>query len=664
VFFLFVSPESEFIEKIVGDVLKKLHAMSSSHTMTGLFGIDVRVSKVESLLNMESPDVLIIGIWVMGGIGKTTIAEVVRDNIRSRFERIFFANLRQKSDLRRKFLKRLLGQETLNTMGSLSFRDSFVRDRLRRIKVFIVLDDVDDLMRLDEWRDLLDGRNSSFGPGSKVLITSRNKQVLTNVVDQTYKVGGLNYEEAIQLFSSKALKTCIPTIDYRHLIEKIGRHVQGNPLALKVLGSSLYGKSIEEWHSALNKLAQHPQIEKALRISYDGLDSEQKSIFLDIAHFFKGRMLILDCFYGRSVKFDISTLIDKCLISIAKDSLFGDKLEMHDLEFIEELNLSGTAIKEVPSSIQFLTRLIMLDMSGCSELESLPEITVPMKSLLYLIMSKTGIKEIPLISFKHMISLWSLKLDGTPIKVLPELPPSLSRLRTHDCASLETVTSIINIGSLWDFTNCFKLDQKPLVAAMHLKIQVSLLTLTLFLLSFLLASSHFRNATCVLQSGEEIPDGRIQMVLPGSEIPEWFGNKGIGSSLTIRLPSNCHQLKGIAFCLVFLVPLPFYKVYYNYHVKSKNGKHDEVVFASREELTLTDVLVSCDSYHMILHYELELVKHLRKHSGNEVTFKFYHLEEDDCGRKLGRDIRRPFKLKSCGVYLHFDENLLADTDLP
>jgi hypothetical protein len=39
------------------------------------------------------------------------------------------------------------------------------------------------------------------------------------------------------------------------------------------------------------------------------------------------------------------------------------------------------------------------------------------------------------------------------------------------------VTSIINIGRLqlrWDFTNCFKLDQKPLIAAMHLKIQVSL----------------------------------------------------------------------------------------------------------------------------------------------------------------------------------------------
>jgi hypothetical protein len=336
VFFLFARLESEFIKNIVGDILKKLHAMSSSHTTTGLFGIDVRVSKVEFLLDMESPDVLIVGIWGMGGIGKTTIAEAVCSKVRSRFQGIFFENFRQQSDLRRKFLKRLLGQETLNTMGSLSFRDSLVRDRLRRIKVFIVLDDVDDLMRFEEWRDLLDGRNSSFGPGSKVLITSRDKQVLSNVVDETYEVEGLNDEEAIQLFSSKALKNCIPTIDQRRLIEQIAWHVQGNPLALIVLGSSLYGKSMEEWRSAMNKLAQHPHIEDVLRISYDGLDSEQKSIFLDIAHFFTRWdqyevKRILDCLYGRSVMFDISTLIDKCLISIAKDSLFGDKLEMHDL---------------------------------------------------------------------------------------------------------------------------------------------------------------------------------------------------------------------------------------------------------------------------------------------------------------------------------------------
>ncbi|XP_011002872.1 PREDICTED: disease resistance protein RPS6-like isoform X7 [Populus euphratica] len=936
--------ESEFIEKIVGDVLNKLHAMSSSHT-TGLFGIDARIHKVESLLNMESQDVLIVGIWGMGGIGKTTIAEAVCNKVRSRFEGIFVANFRQElkarpmADLQRSFLSQLLGQEILK-MGSLSFRDSFVRDRLRRKMVFIVLDDVDDLMALEEWKELLHGRHSSFGRGSKVLITSRDRQVLSNIVDETYKVERLNYEEALQLFSSKALKNCIPTIDHRDLIKRIASHVQGNPLALIVLGSSLYGKSPEEWYSALNKLAQNPRIENALRISYNGLDQEQQSIFLDIAHFFRKfeqnqATRILDGFYGRPVIFDISMLINKGLITTSRNMLeihdllqemafnivraeskfpgkrsrlchltdivhvleenkgaeeiegisldmsrlsrqiqlksdafammdglrfikffFGhlsqdnkdkmqlpptgleylsnklrylhwdgfpskslphvfcaehlvelnlsrskveklwtgvqdvgnlrkfvlsyspylmelpdlskarnlvslhlvdcpsltevplslqylDKLEELDLNFcynlrsfpmldskvlkvlsisrcldvtkcptisqnmkslyleetsikevpqsitsklenlglhgcskitkfpeisgdVKTLYLSGTAIKEVPSSIQFLTRLRVLDMSGCSKLESFPEITVPMKSLVDLNLSKTGIKEIPS-SLKHMISLRSLGLDGTPIeelplsikdmvclrylalhgthiKALPELPPSLRSLTTHDCASLETMILKINIGRLWDglnFANCFKLDQKPLIAAMHLKIQ----------------------------SGDKIPYNRIQMVLPGSEIPEWFSDKGIGSSLSIQLPSNCHQLKGIAFCLVFLLPPPSqdmpYEVddvndnlYLDYHVKSKNSEHDgddEVVLDSQRSL-LSRYLRACDSDHMVLRYEVELVKHLRKYSGNEVTFKFYW------GRMEDHESRRPFELKSCGVYLHFDENLRADTD--
>jgi Leucine-rich repeat (LRR) protein len=176
------------------------------------------------------------------------------------------------------------------------------------------------------------------------------------------------------------------------------------------------------------------------------------------------------------------------------------------------LFLDGTPIKEVPSSIQFLTRLEILDMSGCSKLESFPEITVPMESLQSLDLSKTGIKEIPSSSFKHMISLRFLYLDGTPIKELPlsikdmvsleclelhgtpikELPLSikdmvcLRHLTFHGTAikALPELPSSLTLQFVMDFTNCFKLDQKQLIEAMHLKIQVSLLTPSFFLLSF------------------------------------------------------------------------------------------------------------------------------------------------------------------------------------
>ncbi|KAJ6395093.1 hypothetical protein OIU84_022001 [Salix udensis] len=179
------------------------------------------------------------------------------------------------------------------------------------------------------------------------------------------------------------------------------------------------------------------------------------------------------------------------------------------------------------------------------------------------------------------------------------------------------------------------------------------------------------------------------MILPGSEIPEWFGDKGIGSSLTIQLPSNSHQLKGIAFCLVFLLPLPSHdmidgfddhpevRIYLDCHIKSKNvdGAGDEVFFSKSTETEYkflktcdsdhmciqyafcneTNIFNSCDSDHMFLHSELGFVDILRKYSGKEVTFKFYNEMSYAKGHVI-----RPCKLKRCAVYLHFDENIRAD----
>ncbi|KAI9120067.1 hypothetical protein K1719_009036 [Acacia pycnantha] len=68
--------------------------------------------------------------------------------------------------------------------------------RLGQRKVFIVLDDTDDVEQLK-----ILAKRHEFGSGNKILITTRDKQVVANEVDYTYVLEGLNDDETFDLFS-------------------------------------------------------------------------------------------------------------------------------------------------------------------------------------------------------------------------------------------------------------------------------------------------------------------------------------------------------------------------------------------------------------------------------------------------------------------------------
>ncbi|KAL6210212.1 hypothetical protein ACLB2K_015445 [Fragaria x ananassa] len=328
--------EAKFILRIACDEFMKLKdVIHSSSVEKGFIGMDSRVANL--LNNYISPQfggVRIIGIHGMRGIGKTTLAIAVHDEICQDFERsCFLSNVRERSmkdglvSLQEQLLFNIL--EAKIDIQNEHAGATMIKRCFCRKKVLVVIDDADHLNQLEK----LAGSRDWFGPGSRIIITTTDSHLLkTHGVDDTYRATGLNSGEALELLMLKAFKKSVLTEDYLDLCHLILGYAQGHPLALVVLGSYLSGRSTKEWEGALKRLKNtpHSDIIDVLQISFDGLEKKDKEIFLHIACFYKGKdrdrvEQILD-YCQLDPDIGLSVLADRSLITIS-----NNKVSMHDL---------------------------------------------------------------------------------------------------------------------------------------------------------------------------------------------------------------------------------------------------------------------------------------------------------------------------------------------
>uniref|UniRef100_A0A6N2LJN8 TIR domain-containing protein n=1 Tax=Salix viminalis TaxID=40686 RepID=A0A6N2LJN8_SALVM len=468
--------EAELIKRVVNDVACKL-GNETLHVAKHPVGISSRVQGVISLLKGERNNVGIVGIHGIAGIGKTTIAKVVFNDLYFGFEgSCFLSGVKEISDkpnglveLQERLLHDIL-KPNVWKISNVYEGMNLIKERLHRKNVLVVFDDVDKREQLEA----LMGERCWFGDGSKIIIVTTNKHLLTEV-----EVDGILH----------AFRKIRPAKDYEELSEKVVDYCEGLPLALEILGSHLSIRDKAGWEIdiAYWRNIPHDDIQGKLRVSFDALDVDSSEIFLDIACFFVGKDKdyvadIIGARYGCHLEVAFRTLIGRSLIRI--DTENQNRLWMHDIvrkmgrEIIHQrsLNHPGNCsrivlpkdahtvlFKEMGSfstkSFTKMRRLQLLQITGAHLVGSYSLLP---RELIWLCWLECSLKSLP--SDFHLSELVILDMQGSKVQKLWKGTKSLVLLNLEGCNSLKTLPeSTGNLKSLQtlNVTACSQLEKLP-----------------------------------------------------------------------------------------------------------------------------------------------------------------------------------------------------------
>lgn len=270
-----------------------------------LVGIEKPKKQMMELLFKEEPGRVVIPIYGMGGLGKTTLAKQVYEDskVKKRYRMHAWVTVSQTfkmNELLRDLVQQLynvIGKqapEAVGTMKSDKLKE-VIKNLLQQSRYLIVLDDV---WRVNAWDAIKHALpNNSYG--SRVMVTTRNKDVAASSCTEwhgkVYNLEFLPQPEAWSLFCKKTFQgnSCPP-----HLEESCGsilKRCGGLPLAIVAISGALSTKdktNIEEWLSVCKSFASEIEgndkledMKKVLSLSFNDLPYYLKSCLLYLVIF-------------------------------------------------------------------------------------------------------------------------------------------------------------------------------------------------------------------------------------------------------------------------------------------------------------------------------------------------------------------------------------------
>ncbi|XP_078168190.1 putative disease resistance protein RGA4 [Carex rostrata] len=251
------------------------------------------------LLTEASPTniLTVLPIVGMGGLGKTTLAQMVYNDprVKEHFKLLIWVCVSEKFEvlhLIRLIIDTVIKKDSEVPRDNMELLQNRLRQEIGGQRYLLVLDDVwnDKEDRWDQLRVLLNCGDL----GSTVLVTTRNVTVASIMgAVQSNNLGCLGEEDSWDLFRKRAFTKGIKErLDLVEIGKNLVQNCGGLPLAIKTLGGLMSNKhDVREWSAVLeqsktwkHKLANN-EVLPILRLSYDHLPSYVKQCFAFCAVF-------------------------------------------------------------------------------------------------------------------------------------------------------------------------------------------------------------------------------------------------------------------------------------------------------------------------------------------------------------------------------------------
>ncbi|XP_074287818.1 putative disease resistance protein RGA1 [Silene latifolia] len=290
---------NNFNLKIEYKPMKFTKEETSSCLSDVIIGREEEVEKIVGVLlgshNVDHPNVSLLSIVGMGGLGKTALAQLVFND--PRITKAFqlkrwtcIADQDQQQLVSKGHLAKVVKGLSVTDKMSLEDIHHVVKQELEAQKYLLVLDDVW-TESYDQWQDFK-GYLNVGGRGSWIIVTTRSKKTAQIIAgDQMHELRGLSEPESWHLFERMAFQGVERDDELVKLGKEIVKKCINVPLAIRVVGSLLRGQSLSKWLSFHDKgldclsESNDAMMTRILKLSYDQLNPSLKTCFAYCAIF-------------------------------------------------------------------------------------------------------------------------------------------------------------------------------------------------------------------------------------------------------------------------------------------------------------------------------------------------------------------------------------------